>query len=169
MGNKININIELNLFNSTCDLNYETQNLMKIAHYKSDQNSNYSNMYGLFGLLAYQKFGTCYEVEKSIILTPKVRKPVKSVTSGKIPLLLAFIRPLFYTLLHLASLGTAWYKIKASLQPKRDKNFPSENRSHFFLTMLVGKIQFVTLLNNFEWSSEVRILERRGNRAGQID
>ena len=31
MINKININIELDLFNSTYDLNYETQNLMKIA------------------------------------------------------------------------------------------------------------------------------------------
>ncbi len=31
MSNKININIELDLFNSTDDLNYETQNLMKIA------------------------------------------------------------------------------------------------------------------------------------------
>ena len=97
-------------------------------------------------LLAFVKtvvvFGTCYEVEKSIILTPKVRKPVKSVTSGKIPLLLAFIRPLFYTLLHLASLGTAWYKIKASLQPKGGI-LPSENRFHCFPTMGVRKIQFL--------------------------
>ena len=31
MSNKININIELDLFNSTYDLNDETQNLIKIA------------------------------------------------------------------------------------------------------------------------------------------
>ena len=39
------------------------------------------------------RFGTCYEVEKSIILTIMVRKLVISVTSGKIRTFLAFIRP----------------------------------------------------------------------------